>query len=235
VNRAVIIQRGGVFYYSLERGAARCRAIVLSVRSADPAVDEGNSQPTGVAYMKSRICSAALLGIALLMSAAASFGGIQATAITAAARAGSAEFAVAAGMAHGPIQRVGFMLKVVHRTRAADSLSNGVVSSLSTFVFEPLQPRANDGDDHDRDDRHAPGPSPGPEPSTALLFGTAMLIVGGVLRRRLHQGQKLDRRHPASCGPFRRRVILTAPGFDRDAERQVKQATHRFARTVRSR
>jgi hypothetical protein len=137
--------------------------------------------------MKSRICSAQLLGIALFMSAAsASAGGIRATAITTAARAGSAEFAVAEVMTFGPIRMFGRTWKVVDRLHSADSLSSGLVSSLSTFGFEPPRPGANDGDDHDH---HASAPVPVPEPLTALVLGAAMLILGGVLRRRLHRGQ----------------------------------------------
>jgi len=124
--------------------------------------------------MKSRICSAHLLGIALLMSAAsASAGSIKAAAPATAARGGSAEVVVAEVTAFGPIQT----LKVVDRIHSANSLFNGPVSSLSTFMSEPVQ-------DSNRLPHHPRGPDPVPEPLSALLFGAAMLIGGIILRRR---------------------------------------------------
>jgi len=71
---------------------------------------------------------------------------------------------------------------------AVDSHSaEAVVSSLPTLVFEPFPAGDNDRDDrnhdgkHDRD--HDRAPAPAPEPLTALLFGAAMLIGGGILRK----------------------------------------------------
>ena len=35
-----------------------------------------------------------------------------------------------------------------------------------------------------------PGPAPVPEPATALLFGVALLVGGGIVRRRRSQNQR---------------------------------------------
>jgi hypothetical protein len=86
--------------------------------------------------------------------------------------------------------------------RAVDDthLAEGPVSRLSVLGFEPLQAGGNDGDDrnhdgdhdrsgkrdHDRD--HDRAPAPAPEPVTALLFGAAMLIGGGILRKQYRRG-----------------------------------------------
>jgi hypothetical protein len=87
----------------------------------------------------------------------------------------------------------GKTLRAVDGTHSAEAL----VSRPSILKFEPFQPGGNDGDDrnhdgdhdrkgehdrdHDRDRDRAPAPAP--EPLTALLFGAAMLIGGGILRR----------------------------------------------------
>jgi hypothetical protein len=130
--------------------------------------------------MKSIIYGLYLLGIALVMSAAsASAGSINAAAPATAASAGSAEVAVTEVTAFGPLQMFGCTLKVVDRIHSTNSLTNGPVSLLSTFIFEQLQPS-----------KPHHGPDPVPEPITAVLVGAAMLIGGGILRRRQRRGQK---------------------------------------------
>ena|SRR5205823_7270478 len=61
------------------------------------------------------------------------------------------------------------------------------VSPLPVLVYQPFQAGDNDGGDRDRDGKHDRdhdrAPAPTPEPLTALLFGAAMLIGGGILRR----------------------------------------------------
>lgn len=79
-------------------------------------------------------------------------------------------------------------LAAVDSTHSAEA----AVSPLPTLVFEPSQAGDNDGDDrnhdgkHDRD--HDRAPAPAPEPLTALLFGAAMLIGGGILRKQYRRG-----------------------------------------------
>lgn len=124
------------------------------------------------------------VGIALLLSAAStSAGGTNATATSGGARA----------------------LGTVDSIHLADSLSDARVSPLSAIAFAPLQPEDKDGEyrdhdsnwdhDHDRDwdhdHEHKPdrAPTPTPEPFTALLFGAAMLIGGGILRRKYRKSQ----------------------------------------------
>jgi hypothetical protein len=133
-------------------------------------------------------------GIALLLGAASASAGITYTTATIGSRtADSAELAT-----------------TVVRT---DSLSSRMVSPISTVAFALLQAGGNsdysdghdgnhdhdgdkDGDhdgshgrgrDHDKDHDHAPAPAP--EPLTALLFGAAMLICGGILRRQYRRNQ----------------------------------------------
>lgn len=69
-----------------------------------------------------------------------------------------------------------------------DSLSNVTSFPLSTIAIGFLQLADNDdGDNKDRnrknDHKHRKDPAPTPEPATAILFGVALLIGGGILRR----------------------------------------------------
>ncbi len=141
--------------------------------------------------MKLTFISIYLLGLALLISTASvSAGSIKVTGPTSAGRAGSAEFAAAEVTAHGPVQMFGCILRVVGKVHSADSFSNGPGSPLSILTFELLQPGGNDDDARDRHRDRDRGPDPVPEPLTALLFGAAVLVGGGILRRRQRKGEK---------------------------------------------
>jgi hypothetical protein len=160
--------------------------------------------------MRTMLRCTRLLGIALLISvASASAESTKATVPTPAGRAGSAEFAAAEVTALSSIHMLGSTFRGVGRVHSADSLSNGPASPLSTLVFEPFQLGSNDGDDHEHNynnnrkndsdsanDRsnvrdHDTAPTPAPKPLMAVLFGAAMLIGGGILRRRRRAGQNL--------------------------------------------
>jgi hypothetical protein len=148
--------------------------------------------------MKTTLVLGYLLGLTLVMSAAsAAARSDQPTISPIAGAAGSAPFATT-------LRTVGAMESTATRSR-------GSVNPLSNLIFELLQPGGNDGDnhdgnryddhdrdhqhdydhnhDHDHDHDHDKAPIPSPEPVTALLFGAAMLVGGGILRRRRRAGQ----------------------------------------------